>query len=155
MDMKKQIAVAACCLAVSVNPLLTGCSPSASAEQASTGIESEQERSQSQDAAAVSEQKKQDAPAASYKDGTYVGSGTGMGGPIDVTLTVADGHVTVDEIVESGETAGIGGKEAIEDGTFKAQIEDAQSADIDGITGATMTTGGVRRAVEAALAQAK
>ena len=72
-----------------------------------------------------------------------------------MTLTVADGHVTVDEIVESGETAGIGGKEAIEDGTFKAQIEDAQSADIDGITGATMTTGGVRRAVEAALAQAK
>ena len=44
---------------------------------------------------------------------------------------------------------------AIADGTFKAQIEEAQSADIDGVTGATMTTGGVITAVEEALAQAK
>ena len=78
-----------------------------------------------------------------------------MGGAINVTLTVSDGKVTVDEITETGETAGIGGKEAIADGTFKAQIEEAQSADIDGVTGATMTTGGVISAVEEALAQAK
>lgn len=155
MDMKKQVAVAACCLAVSVNPLLAGCSPSAPAEQAAAGVEASEGQAQAQSGGAAPEQKKQEVPAASYQDGTYVGSGTGMGGPIDVTLTVADGRVTVDEIAESGETAGIGGKEAIEDGTFKAQIEDAQSADIDGVTGATMTTGGVKKAVEAALAQAK
>ena len=71
------------------------------------------------------------------------------------TFHMPDGKVTVDEITETGETAGIGGKEAIADGTFKAQIEEAQSADIDGVTGATMTTGGVISAVEEALAQAK
>lgn len=153
--MKKQVAVAACCLAVSVNPLLTGCSPSSSTEPAATGIESTQEKGQAKGEGTALEQEKQNAPAESFKDGTYVGSGKGMGGPIDVTLTITDGHMTVDKIVESGETSGIGGKEAIEDGTFKAQIEDAQSADIDGVTGATMTTGGVKKAVEAALEQAK
>lgn len=155
MGMRKQVAAAACCLAVSMSPLLTGCSPSASAEQAGTGIESSRDQGGSRDAGTTPNPEKQSAPAADYKDSTYLGSGAGMGGPIDVTLTVADGHVTVDDISESGETAGIGGKEAIEDGTFKAQIEDAQSADIDGVTGATMTTGGVRKAVEAALAQAR
>ncbi len=89
-------------------------------------------------------------PETNYKDGTYTGEGRGMGGAITVTLTVSDGKVTVDEITETGETAGIGGKEAIADGTFKAQIEEAQSADIDGVTGATMTTGGVISAVEEA-----
>ena len=78
-----------------------------------------------------------------------------MGGDVTVKLTVADGAITVDEIAGPNETPGIGGLEAIEDGTFKAQIEAAQGANIDGITGATMTSNGVRSAVEAALAQAK
>lgn len=149
--MKKQIAVAACCLAMSVAPVLTGCSPAsdAKADQAGSGIEA------SQSANASNKDSKQEAAKASYKDGTYHGEGKGMGGPINVTLTVAQGVITVDEITESGETAGIGGKEAIEDGTFKAQIEEAQSFEIDGISGATMTTGGVAKAVEAALTQAK
>ena len=145
--MKRQIAVAACCLAVSVGPVLAGCSagPNADAEQPQAGVEA------SQGAA----EPKQQSPKAAYKDGTYQGEGQGMGGPINVTLTISGGVISVDEITETGETAGIGGKEAIEDGTFKAFIEDAQSADIDAVSGATMTSGGVKKAVEAALAQAK
>ena len=148
--MKKQLAAAACCLAVSVSPLLAGCSPSNNETQ-------QPEASQSADANANSgaDASKGAKPETNYKDGTYTGEGRGMGGAITVTLTVSDGKVTVDEITETGETAGIGGKEAIADGTFKAQIEEAQSADIDGVTGATMTTGGVITAVEEALAQAK
>ena len=93
--------------------------------------------------------------AGKYVAGTYTGEGNGMGGAIQVTLTVdPDAIVSVDSITDSGETKGVGGKEAIEDGTFAAQIMDAQSADIDGVTGATMTTGGVRQAVENALSQA-
>lgn len=95
------------------------------------------------------------AAAAALVDGTYEGAGKGMGGDVTVKLTVADGAITVDEIAGPNETPGIGGLEAIEDGTFKAQIEAAQGANIDGITGATMTSNGVRSAVEAALAQAK
>ncbi|MBQ9069140.1 MAG: FMN-binding protein [Eggerthellaceae bacterium] len=89
-----------------------------------------------------------------YTDGTYTGVGLGKEGPINVTLSIANDVVTVDEITHSGETEGIGGKEAIEDGTFKAQIEEAQSAEIDGVVGATITSDGVRGAVEDALEQA-
>ncbi|WP_255467223.1 FMN-binding protein [Raoultibacter phocaeensis] len=149
--MKRQIAFAACCLAMSVSPLLAGCSPNADAtsEQPEAGVES------SQNTNASGGDSKQEAPKSTYKDGTYEGEGKGMHGPITVTLTVADGVITVDELTGSAETAGVGGKEAIEDGTFKAQIEEAQSPEIDGVSGATMTSGGVMKAVEAALAQAK
>lgn len=97
----------------------------------------------------------QAAAAGKYVAGTYTGEGNGMGGPIEVTLTVdAETITSVDSITDSGETKGVGGKEAIEDGTFAAQIIDAQSSEIDGISGATMTTGGVKQAVDNALAQA-
>lgn len=147
--MKKQMAVAACCLAMSVGPTLAGCSANASPEQPQASIEAGRNVSEN------AKEPPRKTPEVVYKDGTYSGEGKGMGGPISVTLTVSNGTVSVDEITETGETAGIGGKEAIEDGTFVSQIEDAQSADIDGVTGATMTTGGVKKAVEAALAQAK
>lgn len=95
------------------------------------------------------------AAAGKYVPGTYTGKGRGMGGAIEVTLTVdEDGIVSVDAIEDEGETQGIGGKEAIEDGTFAAQIMDAQSDEIDGITGATATTSGVETAVRNALKQA-
>ena len=90
-----------------------------------------------------------------YKDGTYTGTGRGMGGNITVTLTIAGDVITVDEITGPYETPGVGGKEAIEDGTFKAQIEEVQSSEIEGVAGATMSSGGVRKAVEDALSQAK
>ncbi|ACV23137.1 FMN-binding protein [Slackia heliotrinireducens] len=89
-----------------------------------------------------------------YNDGTYTGTGTGKSGDITVTLTIADDQITVDEITDPGETAGIGGAEAIADGTFKSQIEEAQSAEIEGVAGATLTSNGVKAAVEDALAQA-
>ena len=78
-----------------------------------------------------------------------------MGGNITVTLTIAGDVITVDEITGPYETPGVGGKEAIEDGTFKAQIEEVQSSEIEGVAGATMSSGGVRKAVEDALSQAK
>jgi uncharacterized protein with FMN-binding domain len=78
-----------------------------------------------------------------------------MGGNITVTITIENDVSTVDEITGPYETPGVGGKEAIEDGSFKLQIEEAQGADIEGIAGATMTSGGVRKAIQDALAQAK
>lgn len=93
--------------------------------------------------------------AGRYVPGTYAGEGNGMSGPIEVTLTVdAESITAVDSITDSGETKGVGGKEAIEDGTFAAQIVEAQSSEIDGVSGATVTTGGVKQAVDNALAQA-
>lgn len=88
-----------------------------------------------------------------YTAGTYTGSGKGMGS-IEVTLTVDSDSITAAEVNGTGETKGIGGLEAIEDGTFVSQIMDAQSAEIDGVSGATITSDGVRSALEDALAQA-
>lgn len=89
-----------------------------------------------------------------YTPGTYTGVGQGRGGDVQVTLTV-DGNsiVSVDEIV--GDKEGLAhGKVYIEDGTFAAQIMEAQSADIDGASGSTKTTEGVKEATQDALDQA-
>lgn len=90
-----------------------------------------------------------------YIPGTYTGEANGMGGPIKVTLTVdSNSIVSVDEITESGETVGLGGKEAIENGAFAENIMAAQSADIDGVSGATITSDGVQQAAQRALDEA-
>ena len=92
--------------------------------------------------------------ASKYTDGTYTGSGQGKEGNIEVTLTIAGDKITVDNITDPGETPGIGGAEAIADGTYKSQIETAQSAEIEGVAGATLTSDGVKAAVADALSQA-
>ena len=85
--------------------------------------------------------------------GTYTGTGDGYGGEITVTVTVDDsGTISDVEIAGPDETADIGGK-YIEDGTFADQIIEDQNYDIDGVSGATYTTYGVREAAEAALSQ--
>ena len=89
-----------------------------------------------------------------YTDGTYTGSGMGKSGNITVTLTIANDQITDVDIVDPGETVGIGGAEAIADGTYADQIIAAQGSDIEGIVGATLTTNGVKDAVDDALAQA-
>ena len=89
------------------------------------------------------------------KDGTYTGTARGMGGDIDVTITVADGKIKVDSIGPNNETVGRGGYEAIEDGTFAKEIEDTQSADITPVSGATITSTAVHDAAQAAIDEAK
>ena len=55
---------------------------------------------------------------------------------------------------QDGETQSVGGFEAVRDGTFAKMIEAAQGSDIDTVSGATITTAGVKQAVDDALAQA-
>ena len=150
--MKKKI-VLAVCVAMIASFALTGCTPEPTKETTTTAVTTEAVTTQEE--TTIAETEAPTVPNYNYKDGTYTGSARGMGGEVTVTITVSGGMVTVDEIVAPYETPGIGGKEAVEDGTFKAQIEAVQTAEIEGITGATMTSGGVRKAVAAALAQAK
>lgn len=93
--------------------------------------------------------------AGKYVAGQYTGEGAGMAGPIKVTVTVDDNKITAATIEDSGETDGIPGRKAIDDGTFVDQILDAQSSDIDGVSGATITSNGIRQGVELALEEAK
>jgi len=89
-----------------------------------------------------------------YKDGTYTGEGQGMDGWIRVTITIKSNKLTVDSITQEGETQSVGGYEGIVDGTYAEQIDAAQSTEIDGIAGATVTSSGVKAALKAALDQA-
>lgn len=88
-------------------------------------------------------------------DGVYTGTGKGMEGSITVTLLVQDNHIACLETTQEGESQSRGGYEAVRDGRFAAMIEAAQGADIDAVSGATITTAGVKQAVEDALSQAE
>ena len=79
------------------------------------------------------------------------GVDSGFGGEIKAVLTIdADGTI-LDVVLEgSNETPAIGGK-ALE--TLREQILSAQSADIDGVSGATLTSTGVKNAVAKALSE--
>lgn len=86
-----------------------------------------------------------------WADGTYSGTGTGFGGEISLTVTIADGTITDITIVSaSGE----------DDAYFSTAIAiidniiSAQSADVDTISGATFSSTGIRDAVEQALSEA-
>lgn len=88
-------------------------------------------------------------------DGVYTGEGKGMEGPITVTLLVQDNRISCLETTQEGESQSRGGYEAIASGKFAAMIEAAQGSDIDAVSGATITTAGVKQAVEDALSQAE
>lgn len=94
-------------------------------------------------------------PDVAYRDGVYTGVGTGMDGLITVTLLIDDGRITCIEVTQEGETQSVGGFEAIRDGRYAAMIDAAQGSDIDAVSGATITTAGVKMAVDDALEQAE
>ena len=85
-----------------------------------------------------------------YTPGTYTAEAVGMG-KLTVHVTVDTNSITDIKIDGPWETPGIGA-EAIE--PLGAQVMTAQSAEIDGVTGATLTSSAVRTAVEEALQKA-
>ena len=86
-----------------------------------------------------------------YNPGSYTAQATGMG-TITVTVTVDEHSILAVEIDGSGETPGIG---AAAISPLENQILTSQSAEIDGVAGATLTTNGVKSALGAALELAK
>ena len=87
-----------------------------------------------------------------YLPGTYTASANGYGGPVELTLTVGDsGGITAVSIVGESETPEVGGAAIPE---LETQILDAQGPEIDGVSSASFTTGAVREALAAVLAQA-
>lgn len=80
---------------------------------------------------------------AEYQAGTYTGEAQGFGGPVKVTLTVDAQSITDVEVTGDQETDGIGAA-ALE--PLAEQILSAQSADIDGVAGATVTSSAAKEA---------
>ncbi|EKQ51895.1 MULTISPECIES: FMN-binding protein [unclassified Clostridium] len=85
-----------------------------------------------------------------YKDGTYVGIGAGENADLKVSVTVSNGKISSVKILSANEPDG---KEALK--IIPKEIVDAQSANVDVISGATMTSGGIKMAVRDALSQAE
>ena len=80
-------------------------------------------------------------------DGVYTAAGTGMGGDVNVTVTVEGGKIVSVEVGTHNETPGISDP-AIE--KIPAAIVEAQSADVAAVSGATVTSEAIKAAVAAA-----
>lgn len=87
-----------------------------------------------------------------YKDGSYTGTGKGRGGDMEVTVTITDGKIS-DIVVNSHAESSDIGAPALDKLIQNAIV--ANSAEIDGASGATMTSDGFREAVAQALAKAQ
>ena len=93
----------------------------------------------------------EEVPAA-YLPGTYSASAVGMGGDVTVTITVDESSI-LDVVIDApGETPGIGSVAAEQ---LAQQILERQSWEIDAVSGASVTSNAVRRAIESCVAQAK
>ena len=92
-----------------------------------------------------------EATDSAYKDGTYTGEAQGFGGPVDVEVIVENGMISEINITSAEK----------EDGAYLSMAEDmiptileAQSADVDTISGATFSSTGIKEAVAQALEEA-
>ena len=97
------------------------------------------------------------APAASgaagtYIPGTYEGTAEGISSTVKVTMTFSDSAVTDVVVDTSGETASIGAAAADQ---LREQLMAAGSAEIDGVSGSTITSDAVMKAAKSCYAQAK
>lgn len=90
--------------------------------------------------------------AGKYTAGTYTGEADGFGGKVTVTITTDANSIT--EVTAEGpdETETVGGA-ALEE--LAGQVLEAQSAEIDGVSGATVTSTAVKEAAASAIAQAE
>ncbi len=81
----------------------------------------------------------------------YLGEGQGKSeAPIVVRVTLDNGAIADVEVLEHGETEGIG-TAAVD--SLPAAIVEAGSTDVDAVSGATLTSNGIKEAVENALAK--
>lgn len=93
-----------------------------------------------------------DTSAYEVGENQYIGSdANGIGGKIVVRVTYADGAISDVEVLEQNETPEFGGA-ALEE--LPAKVVEANSAEVDVITGATITSKAFLAAVEDAIAQA-
>ncbi|MEG1878990.1 MAG: FAD-dependent oxidoreductase [Pseudoflavonifractor sp.] len=94
---------------------------------------------------------KQTAQPAGPKDGTYTAKAAGNNGDVTVEVTVKDGKVSLVNVKEHSETAGVSDLALSQ---IPQQIVDNQSLGIDAISGATNTSNAILTAVAAALTEA-
>ena len=90
--------------------------------------------------------------AGQYIPGTYEGTAEGISSTVKVTMTFSDSAVTDVVVDTSGETASFGAAAADE---LREQLLAAGSAEIDGVSGSTITSDAVMKDAKSCYAQAK
>ncbi len=89
----------------------------------------------------------------SYNDGTYTGNGTGINGiPSQVTLTISNGIITNVTVNKTGSSQSYFASAAYK---IAKEIMNANSTNVNLVSGATRTSLGIIQAVQDALSQAK
>ena len=83
--------------------------------------------------------------------GDFTGTAKGMGGDVTVTLTLTDGKITGCTAEGADETEGVGSK-AIEQ--LPGEIAESGSIEVDGVSGATITSNAIKEAAAAAITAA-
>ena len=94
----------------------------------------------------------EEADVGPYADGTYTGTGQGFGGDVTVTVTVSDGYmtdITVDDASGEDQAYFTMALDILSD------MLEAQSAQVDTVSGATFSSTGLRDAVAQALSSAE
>ncbi len=82
----------------------------------------------------------------------YIGVGAGIADDLTVKVTVEDNKMTAIEVISHNETKGVSDAAIAQ---VPAMILEAQSVEVDNISGATRTTDGIKAAVADALSQIK
>lgn len=91
-------------------------------------------------------------PSQIYEDGTYSAQAAGFGGVVTVTITLSADKVTDCAVEGPNETAGIGAA-ALQ--PLADKIKDAGNAEVDAVSGATITSAAVKAAAADCFNQAK
>ncbi len=92
------------------------------------------------------EEEPEEEPAAEAQ--VLQGSAEGYGGELTVEVELADGEIVAVRVVDHSETAGLSDP-AIEQ--VPAAVVEAQSTEVDSVSGATVTSEAIKAAVQAAL----
>lgn len=125
-------------VAMAVTLAMTGCSAKKTDSKEPAADNSTQQEAGSNSTTAIN-------------DGTYTTTVQGRNGDVKVETTIAGGKITSVNVVEHTETAGIS------DGAIEfvpQRIVDANSINVDGISGATITSTAIIDAVKAAITEA-
>ncbi len=120
---------------------------SRSQEETITKLQNELTQQEAEDSAAS------DAEAASpYADGTYNGEAQGYGGTVSVAVTIQDGTITDVAIVSAKQedAAYFDAAKGVID-----EILEAQTTEVDTVSGATFSSNGILHAVADALGKAE
>lgn len=90
-------------------------------------------------------------PKYKYKNGSFSGSGEGFGGTITVNVTIKDDAITEIKVISHKDDEPFWSEGA----TIIDRILSSQSTNVDTVSGATFSSGGIKEAVSAALSSAK